>query len=164
MPAWLKLLIAPFVVLNVIVGLVTYITLLERKFAARMQSRIGEGLIYNLRTEVFDHVQRQSIAFFTRAQTGALISRLNSDVLGAQRAFTSTLGGVVGNVITLATVAATMLALSWRITVATLLLLPVFMLPARYVGRQLQQLTREQTDNNAAHHSRQNIGCKKLDM
>lgn len=114
-----------------------------------MQSRIGEGLIFNLRTEVFDHVQRQSIAFFTRAQTGALISRLNSDVLGAQRAFTSTLGGVVGNIISLVSVAGTMLALSWQITVATLILLPIFMLPARFVGRQLQQLTREQTDNNA---------------
>lgn len=114
-----------------------------------MQSRIGEGLIYSLRTEVFDHVQRQSIAFFTRAQTGALISRLNSDVLGAQRAFTSTLGGVVGNVISLVTVAGTMLALSWQITLASLVLLPAFMWPARYVGRQLQQLTREQTDSNA---------------
>ncbi len=116
----------------------------------KISAQIGEGLIYNLRTEVFDHVQRQSIAFFTRAQTGALISRLNSDVMGAQRAFTSTLGGVVGNVITLVAVAGTMLVLSWKITIASLFLLPVFWLPARLVGRRLQSLTREQADNNAA--------------
>lgn len=115
-----------------------------------IQSRIGEGLIYNLRTEVFDHVQRQSIAFFTRAQTGALISRLNSDVMGAQRAFTSTLGGIVGNLISLITVTATMLALSWQITVASLLLLPVFMIPARFIGGKLQEQTKEQADLNAA--------------
>ncbi len=119
-------------------------------FTRKISSQIGEGLIYNLRTQVFDHVQRQSIAFFTRAQTGALISRLNSDVMGAQRAFTSTLAGVVGNLITLIAVAGTMLALSWKITVASLLLLPLFMLPARLMGKKLQQLTREQADNNAA--------------
>ena len=119
-------------------------------WSRRLSSQIGEGLIYNLRTEVFDHVQRQSIAFFTRAQTGALISRLNSDVMGAQRAFTSTLGGVVGNVISLVMVAGTMLALSWKITVASLFLLPLFMLPARLVGRRLQALTRAQADHNAA--------------
>ena len=116
----------------------------------RIQSQIGEGLIYNLRTEVFDHVQRQSIAFFTRAQTGALISRLNSDVMGAQRAFTSTLGGIVGNLIALVTVAGTMLALSWQITLASLLLLPVFMIPARYIGGRLQEQTKDQADLNAA--------------
>ena len=115
----------------------------------RIQSHIGEGLIYNLRNQVFDHVQHQSIAFFTRAQTGALISRLNSDVIGAQRAFTSTLGGVVGNVISLVTVAGTMLALSWKVTVGSLVLLPVVMLPARAMGNRLQRLTREQADSNA---------------
>lgn len=115
----------------------------------RMQARIGEGLIYNLRAEVFDHVQRQSIAFFTRAQTGALISRLNSDVLGAQRAFTSTLGGIVGNVISLTVVVVTMFALSWQITVAALFMIPLFLLPARFMGRKLQSLTREQSDLNA---------------
>ena len=115
----------------------------------RMQARIGEGLIYNLRSEVFDHVQRQSIAFFTRAQTGALISRLNSDVLGAQRAFTSTLGGIVGNVISLTVVVVTMFALSWQITVAALFMIPLFLLPARFMGRKLQSLTREQSDLNA---------------
>jgi ATP-binding cassette subfamily B protein len=120
--------------------------LLSRK----MQSTIGEGLIFNMRTQVFDHVQRQSIAFFTRAQTGALISRLNSDVMGAQRAFTSTLGGVVGNVISLVIVAATMFVLSWQITVASLLLLPLFMIPARWMGTRLQQLTRQQADFNSA--------------
>lgn len=116
----------------------------------RMQSTIGEGLIYNMRTQVFDHVQQQSIAFFTRAQTGALISRLNSDVMGAQRAFTSTLGGVVGNLISLVIVAATMFVLSWQITVASLLLLPLFMIPARWMGTRLQQLTRQQADFNSA--------------
>jgi ATP-binding cassette subfamily B protein len=115
-----------------------------------MQSTIGEGLIFNMRTQVFDHVQRQSIAFFTRAQTGALISRLNSDVMGAQRAFTSTLGGVVGNVISLVIVSATMFVLSWQITVASLLLLPLFMIPARWMGTRLQQLTRQQADFNSA--------------
>jgi ATP-binding cassette subfamily B protein len=116
----------------------------------RMQSTIGEGLIFNMRTQVFDHVQQQSIAFFTRAQTGALISRLNSDVMGAQRAFTSTLGGVVGNVISLVIVAATMFFLSWQITIASLLLLPLFMIPARWMGTRLQQLTRQQADFNSA--------------
>ena len=111
---------------------------------------VGEGLIFNMRTQVFDHVQRQSIAFFTRAQTGALISRLNSDVMGAQRAFTSTLGGVVGNVISLVIVSATMFVLSWQITVASLLLLPLFMIPARWMGTRLQQLTRQQADFNSA--------------
>ena len=115
----------------------------------RLQAEIGEGLIYNLRTEVFDHVQRQSIAFFTKAQTGALISRLNSDVLGAQRAFTSTLGGVVGNVITLAVVITTMLSLSWQITIASLLLLPVFLIPAKLIGKRLQKLSYDQANMNA---------------
>jgi len=118
-------------------------------FSRKVQADIGEGLIFNLRTEVFDHVQRQSIAFFTKAQTGALISRLNSDVMGAQRAFTSTLGGVVGNVISLVVVIGTMAILSWQITVAALLLLPVFIIPARIIGRQLQVLTRDQANMNS---------------
>lgn len=112
-------------------------------------SRIGEGLIYDLRTQVYDHVQRQSIAFFTRAQTGALISRLNSDVIGAQQAFTSTLGGVLGNLISLVIVLTTMFLLSWQITIASLILVPIFLLPARYMGRRLQSLTREQMGLNA---------------
>ncbi|HET8969963.1 MAG TPA: ABC transporter ATP-binding protein [Candidatus Nanopelagicales bacterium] len=112
-------------------------------------SRIGEGLIFDLRTEVFDHVQRMPIAFFTRTQTGALVSRLNNDVIGAQQAFTSTLSGVVGNAITLVAVVVAMLALSWQITVGALLLVPLFLLPARWMGRRLQALTREQMNLNA---------------
>ena len=112
-------------------------------------SRIGEGLIYYLRTEVFSHVQKQSIAFFTRAQTGALVSRVNSDVIGAQQAFTSTLGGVVGNVISVTIVLITMFILSWQITLLALILLPLFLLPARWMGRRLQALTREQMQLNA---------------
>ncbi|MEI6230019.1 MAG: ABC transporter transmembrane domain-containing protein, partial [Actinomycetes bacterium] len=121
------------------------ITLVSRWFS----SRIGEGLIFNLRTEVFDHVQRMPVAFFTRTQTGALVSRLNSDVIGAQQAFTSTLSGVIGNFITLIFVVTAMLALSWQITVASLILLPVFLIPARYMGRTLQAMTREQMQLNA---------------
>jgi len=114
-----------------------------------MQATIGEGLIYNLRSQVFDHVQRQSIAFFTRALTGSLISRLNNDVVGAQRAFTSTLGGVVGNVISLGVVVSTMAILSWKITLASLLLLPVFLIPARFMGRKMQEYTRDQANLNS---------------
>lgn len=112
-------------------------------------SRIGEGLIYDLRTEVYAHVQQQSVAFFTRAQTGALISRLNSDVIGAQQAFTSTLGGVIGNLISLVIVLVTMFILSWQITLVSLILVPLFLLPARWMGRRLQQLTRDQMQLNA---------------
>ena len=112
-------------------------------------SRIGEGLIYDLRTEVYSHVQEQSIAFFTRAQTGALISRLNSDVMGAQQAFTSTLGGVIGNLISLTIVLTTMFILSWQVTVVSLVLVPLFLLPARWMGRKLQALTRRQMSLNS---------------
>jgi ATP-binding cassette subfamily B protein len=112
-------------------------------------SRIGEGLIYDLRTEVYDHVQRQSVAFFTRAQTGALVSRLNSDVIGAQQAFTSTLGGVVGNLITVTIVLVTMFLLSWQVTLLSLVLVPLFLLPARWMGRRLQALTKQQMQVNA---------------
>lgn len=117
--------------------------------ARYFSSRIGEGLIYDLRTEVYDHVQRQSIAFFTRAQTGALISRLNNDVLGAQQAFTSTLGGVLGNLISATIVLIAMFALSWQVTVVSLLLVPLFLFPARWMGRRLQVMTREQMGLNA---------------
>jgi ATP-binding cassette subfamily B protein len=136
----LSLLIAGTAILGAALGLIS----------RRMSSTIGEGLIFNMRTQVFDHVQQQSIAFFTRAQTGALISRLNSDVMGAQRAFTSTLGGVVGNLISLVVVAATMFVLSWQITVASLLMLPLFMIPARWMGSRLQTMTRQQADYNSA--------------
>ena len=121
------------------------VTLVSRWFS----SRIGEGLIFNLRTQVFDHVQQMPVAFFTRTQTGALVSRLNSDVIGAQQAFTSTLSGVIGNFITLLFVVTAMMALSWQITVASLVLLPVFLIPARYMGRTLQSMTREQMQLNA---------------
>lgn len=112
-------------------------------------SRIGEGLIYDLRSLVFAHVQRQSIAFFTRTQTGALISRINSDVMGAQQAFTATLSGVLSNVVSLVLVGVTMMILSWQITVFSLLLLPLFLFPTKWVGRKLQSLTRESFNVNA---------------
>jgi ATP-binding cassette, subfamily B, bacterial len=113
-------------------------------------SRIGEGLIFDLRTTVFDHVQRMPLAFFTRTQTGALVSRLNGDVLGAQQAFTSTLSGVVSNVVSLVFTAAVMFTLSWQITALALVLLPVFVIPARRVGNQLQAITRESYGLNAS--------------
>ena len=106
-------------------------------------ARIGEGLIYDLRTEVFRHVQQQPIAFFTRAQTGSLVSRLNSDVIGAQQALTSTLSGVVSNFLSLVLVLAAMFYLSWVVTLCALVLLPVFIIPARLLGRRMQRLTRE---------------------
>ena len=108
-----------------------------------LSSRIGEGLIYDLRSQVFRHVQQQPIAFFTRAQTGSLVSRLNSDVIGAQRALTSTLSSVVSNAVSLVLVLAIMFTLSWQVTVISLVLAPLFILPARLVGRRLQRLTRE---------------------
>lgn len=112
-------------------------------------ARIGEGLIYDLRSEVFAHVQRQSIAFFTRTQTGALISRINSDVMGAQQAFTATLSGIVSNFISLILVTITMLFLSWQITLFSLALLPLFLLPTKWVGKKIQALTRESFELNA---------------
>jgi ATP-binding cassette subfamily B protein len=112
-------------------------------------SRIGEGLIYDLRSDLFTHVQRQSVAFFTRTQTGSLISRLNSDVMGAQQAFTATLSGVVSNVISLILVTGTMLYLSWQITAISLILLPLFVYPTKWVGKKIQSLTRESFDLNA---------------
>src|SRR3954454_587257 len=115
------------------------LALIQRWYSAR----IGEGLIYEMRSQVFDHVQRMPLAFFTRTQTGALISRLNNDVLGAQQAFTGTLSSVVSNVVGVVLVIAAMLTLSWQITVVSLILLPVFVLPARLIGRRLQQITRE---------------------
>ena len=112
-------------------------------------ARIGEGLIYDMRAKVYAHVQRQPIAFFTRTQTGALISRLNNDVLGAQQAFTGTLSNVVSNVIGVVTVIIAMLFLSWQITLLSLVLLPVFIVPARLLGSRLQALTRESYGLNA---------------
>ncbi|ASY11328.1 ATP-binding cassette, subfamily B, bacterial [Candidatus Planktophila lacus] len=114
-----------------------------------ISAKIGEGLIYDLRSQVFRHVQEQSIAFFTRTQTGALISRINSDVIGAQRAFTSTFSGIISNVLTLVLVVGTMLALSWQITVASLLLLPIFLAPTKWIGSRLQGYTRDSFEVNA---------------
>jgi len=113
-------------------------------------SRIGEGLIYDLRTEVFSHVQEQPIAFFTRAQTGSLVSRLNSDVIGAQQAITSTMSSVVSNILTVGAILVTMFLLSWQISLIALVLIPLFLLPARRVGRRLQRLTRESMQLDAA--------------
>ncbi|MEV5610651.1 ABC transporter ATP-binding protein [Streptomyces sp. NPDC052225] len=115
-----------------------------------LSSNLGEGLILDLRTAVFDHVQRMPVAFFTRTRTGALVSRLNNDVIGAQRAFSNTLSGVVGNVVTLLLTLAVMLSLSWQITLLALLLLPVFVLPARRMGSRMAGLQREAAAHNAA--------------
>lgn len=115
-----------------------------------LSATIGEGLIFDLRSALFDHVQRQPLAFFTRTQTGALVSRLNNDVIGAQRAVTATLGTVVSDVVTLATTLTAMVVLEWRLTGLSLLLLPLFMVPAKRVGRRLAGITREGFDLNAA--------------
>lgn len=112
-------------------------------------SRIGEGLIYDLRSQVFEHVQKQSIAFFTRTQTGSLISRINSDVIGAQQAFTSTLSGVVSNSLTLLLVAFAMFTLSWQITVVALIILPIFIVPTKWIGKKLAGYTRRSFELNA---------------
>ena len=121
------------------------LTLAQRWYSAR----IGEGLIYDLRTKVFSHVQRMPLAFFSRTHTGALVSRLNSDVIGAQSAFTSTLSNVVSNVLAVILVGFTMLYLSWQITLLALVILPVFYFPAKWAGRRLSGLTREQMQTNA---------------
>ena len=115
-----------------------------------LSSRIGEGLILDLRTAVFAHVQRLALAFFTRTQTGALVSRLNNDVIGAQRAFTSTLSSTVSNTVSVLVVGAAMLALSWPVTLLCLLLFPPLVFVSRWVGNRLASLTRQQMDGNAA--------------
>jgi len=135
--------------LALIVGLLAVLDAALSMVGRWFSARIGEGLIYDLRTQVFQHVQRQSIAFFTRTQTGALISRINSDVIGAQQAFTSTLSGVISNVISLILVTITMLILSWQITIVSLVLLPVFLIPTKWVGKKLQALTRDSFNLNA---------------
>jgi ATP-binding cassette subfamily B protein len=129
----LALLIAALAVVDALLSLA------QRWYSAR----IGEGIILDLRTRVYDHVQRMPLQFFTRTQTGALVSRLNNDVTGAQRAFTSTLSGVVSNVIQLALTAAVMFSLSWQITALSVAMLPLFMIPARRVGKKLAEITRE---------------------
>jgi ATP-binding cassette subfamily C protein len=115
-----------------------------------MSARIGEGLILDLRTAVFDHVQKMPVAFFTRTRTGALVSRLNNDVIGAQRAFSDTLSGVVANLVTLALTLGVMLSISWQITLLALVLLPVFVFPARRMGNRLADMQREAARLNAA--------------
>ncbi|MFI7243295.1 ABC transporter ATP-binding protein [Streptomyces qinglanensis] len=114
-----------------------------------LSARVGEGLILDLRTAVYDHVQRMPVAFFTRTRTGALVSRLNNDVIGAQRAFSSTLSQVFSNVVTLLLTLVVMFNLSWRITLLALVLLPLFVLPARRMGARLARLERERADHNA---------------
>src|SRR5450759_3551527 len=121
------------------------LTLVQRWYS----SRIGEGLIFDLRTQVFSHVLKQPIAFFTRAQTGALVSRLNNDVIGAQQAFTSTLSGVVSNVVSLVFIVTAMASISWTLTLAALMLLPLFLIPARVMGRRLAGLSHEAMGLNA---------------
>lgn len=121
------------------------VTLVQRWVSAR----IGEGLIYRLRTQVFGHVLAQPIAFFTRAQTGALVSRLNSDVTGAQQAFTTVLSSVVSNAISLVLIVAAMASLSWQLTLASLALVPLFLIPARVMGRRLAELSYDQMNLNA---------------
>ena len=129
----LALMIAGLAVLDAVLSLA------QRWYSAR----IGEGIILDLRTRVYDHVQRMPLQFFTRTQTGALVSRLNNDVIGAQRAFTSTLSGVLSNVIQLVLTAAVMFSLSWQITLLSLFMLPLFIIPARRVGKKLADITRE---------------------
>jgi ATP-binding cassette subfamily B protein len=140
---------AVLTIAGVVAGLAVFDAILsigQRWYSAR----VGEGLIYDLRTEVFRHVQQQPIAFFTRTQTGSLVSRLNSDVIGAQQAITSTLSGVVSNILSLILVLAAMFYLSPLVTMAALVLLPVFILPARSLGRRMQRLTREAMQLDAA--------------
>ena len=134
-------------------GLMAVVAVVDSVLAVgsgRLSSRIGEGLILGLRTAVFGHVQRLSLAFFTRTQTGALVSRLNNDVIGAQRAFTSTLQSTVSNSIAVVVVGVAMLALSWQVTLLSLLLFPLLFVVSRWVGHRLSALTREQMDGNAA--------------
>ncbi|MFF2329324.1 MULTISPECIES: ABC transporter ATP-binding protein [unclassified Streptomyces] len=136
----LSLLIAVIAVAEAVLGLVS----------RWLSANLGEGLILDLRTTVFDHVQRMPIAFFTRTRTGALVSRLNNDVIGAQRAFSNTLSGVVSNVVTLLLTLGVMLSISWQITALALVLLPVFVLPARRMGTRMARLQREAAAHNAA--------------
>ena len=136
-------------VLSILVGVLAVTDSVTNLVGRWFSARIGEGLIYEMRTKVFSHIQTQSIAFFTRTQTGALISRINSDVIGAQNAFTDTLSGVVSNVLTLCLVAGAMFTLSWQITALSLLLLPAFIYPTKWVGRKIQNLTRESFNTNA---------------
>jgi ATP-binding cassette subfamily B protein len=135
--------------LALLVGLLAIIDMAVNLAGRWFSARIGEGLIYEMRSRVFEHVQKQSIAFFTRTQTGALISRINSDVIGAQNAFTNTLSSVLSNILTLGLVAGTMFALSWQITVLAFALLPLFLIPTKWVGQKIANLTRDSFNLNA---------------
>jgi len=135
--------------LALLVGLIAVAYALVNIFIRWYSSIIGEGLIFDLRSQVFRHVQSQSIAFFTRTQTGALISRINTDVLGAQRAFTATFSGVISNFLTLILVIGAMASLSWQITLLSLILLPLFLAPTKYVGKRLAKYTQESYELNA---------------
>ena len=135
--------------LALIVGVIALVDTAVNLASRWFSSRIGEGLIYEMRTQVFAHIQKQSIAFFTRTQTGALISRINSDVMGAQNAFTDTLSGILSNILTLTLVAAAMITLSWQITLASLALLPLFLIPTKWVGKKIQRLTLASFNLNA---------------
>jgi ATP-binding cassette subfamily B protein len=137
---WLALVVAGLAIFDAGLGL----------WERWISSRVGEGLIFDMRNKVFTHIQRMPIAFFTRTQTGALISRLNNDVLGAQQAFTDTFNSVIGNTISVAVTLVAMLILSWQITLLALLMLPVFIFPARWVGRRLAAITREAYNLNAS--------------
>jgi ATP-binding cassette subfamily B protein len=140
---------------NLVIGLAILVAVLAIFDAGlmlterRISANIGESLIYDMRAKVFRHIQRMPLAFFSRTQTGALVSRLNNDVIGAQQAFTDLLSNVVGNLVTVVIVIATMFFLSWQITLAALLLVPVFLIPARFVGRRIGTLTKEGYDLNS---------------
>ncbi len=136
---WLAVLIAIIAVAEAGTGLVV----------SWLSSNIGEGLIYDLRRSVFDHVQKMPVAFFTRTRTGALVSRLNNDVIGAQRAFSDTLSGVVSNIVTLTLTLAVMISISWQVTLLALVLLPLFVVPARRMGRRMAALSREAAEYNS---------------
>lgn len=136
---WLSILIAIIAVAEAGTGLVV----------SWLSSTIGEGLIYDLRRSVFDHVQKMPVAFFTRTRTGALVSRLNNDVIGAQRAFSDTLSGVVSNIVTLSLTLAVMISISWQVTLLALVLLPLFVIPARRMGKRMAALSREAAEYNS---------------
>ena len=138
--AWLAVAAVGLAVANAL------LSLWQRWYSAR----IGEGLIYTMRVKLFDHIQGMPVSFFTRTQTGALMSRMNNDVIGAQQAITNTLGTVVGNVISIGITLAVMFGLEWRLTILTLLVLPAFVIPARRIGRHLQRITREGMQLNAS--------------
>jgi ATP-binding cassette subfamily B protein len=138
--------------INILAAIVVAAALLDAGLAVLQRwwsSSIGEGLIYDLRVALFDKVQRMPMGFFTRTQTGSLVSRLNNDVVGAQNAVTNTLGSIVSNVVVLLTTLAAMLALEWRLTLLSLVVLPLFIIPARRVGRKLQTISRQQMNLNA---------------